>query len=431
MSMAKLLEQRSHIIPGKLKVSELFFEVPKDHSKPEDGLLRLFARSVERVEKPVDPAKEEVKRLPWCGPGMPCRPPQNCAWVNPILEKGYQVLFLDQRGAGLSTTITAQTLAKHGGAKEQAAYLKNFRADSIVKDCEAIRKTLTQDYPENKKKWTIMGQSFGGFCCLNYLSRFPEGLQEVFIVGGLAPLVRQPDALYVKLLKKVAERSRKYYEKYPEDVKRVHDIAQYLAKESVKLPSGTKLNPMHLRQLGMYFGGHGKFLVYKGYVIVADMEKEGWIWCMVGGNIPLNQLVLITAASNWSAERMMAQLPEFQYSGEDRSKPIFFTAEMILKDMYTTYDELVPLRETAELLAQDADWPDLYDEAVLAENEVPVYAATYYDDLYVDFEYAQETAARIKGCKQYITNAMYHNALGTKAEEVVKQLFALRDDVID
>lgn len=99
--------------------------------------------------------------------------------------------------------------------------------------------------------------------------------------------------------------------------------------------------------------------------------------------------------------------------------------------MYTAYDELVPLRETAELLAQDSDWPDLYDEAVLAENKVPVYAVTYYDDLFVDFEYAQETAARIKGCKQYITNALYHTALGTQAEEVVKQLFALRDDVID
>ncbi|KAL9117002.1 MAG: hypothetical protein Q9187_006466, partial [Circinaria calcarea] len=392
----------------KLKVSELFFEVPKDHSKPEDGLLRLFARSVERAEKPVDPAKEEVKRLPWC--------------------------------AGLSTTITAQTLAKHGGAKEQAAYLKNFRADSIVKDCEAIRKTLTKDYPENKKKWTIMGQSFGGFCCLNYLSRFPEGLQEVFIVGGLAPLVRQPDALYVKLLKKVAERSRKYYEKYPEDVKRVHDIAQYLAKENVKLPSGTKLNPMHLRQLGMYFGGHDMVLRF-----INDLHMFGEFTrptldafeAMFPFNISILYAILHEpcylqgAASNWSAERMMAELPEFQYSGEDRSKPIFFTAEMILKDMYTTYDELVPLRETAELLAQDADWPDLYDEAVLAENEVPVYAVTYYDDLYVDFEYAQETAARIKGCKQYITNAMYHNALGTKAEEVVKQLFALRDDVID
>lgn len=57
-------------------------------------------------------------------------------------------------------------------------------------------------------------------------------------------------------IEKVAERSKKYYEKYPEDVKRVHDIARYLAEESIALPSGSKLNLMRLRQLGMYFGAH-------------------------------------------------------------------------------------------------------------------------------------------------------------------------------
>ena len=94
----------------------------------------------------------------------------------------------------MSNTITAATLAKQGGPQEQAAYLKHFRADNIgescilsmvkpqtcnwgfltfttVKDMEAIRKVLTKDYPENKKKWSVMGQSFGGFCVVNYLSR--------------------------------------------------------------------------------------------------------------------------------------------------------------------------------------------------------------------------------------------------------------------
>lgn len=53
-------------MPGKLNVSELFFEVPKDHSKPQNGNLRLFARSVERFEKPIDASKKEVKQSPWC-----------------------------------------------------------------------------------------------------------------------------------------------------------------------------------------------------------------------------------------------------------------------------------------------------------------------------------------------------------------------------
>lgn len=66
MSAAKLLGKRTHQVPGKLNVSELFFEVPKDYSKPKNGSLRLFARSVERFEKPVDASKKEVKKPPWC-----------------------------------------------------------------------------------------------------------------------------------------------------------------------------------------------------------------------------------------------------------------------------------------------------------------------------------------------------------------------------
>jgi len=51
--------------------------------------------------------------------------------------------------------------------------------------------------------------------------------------------------------------------------------------------------------------------------------------------------------------------------------------------------------------------------------------------MYVDFGLAQETAGMIRGCKQYITNTMYHNAIRANTDEVLKALFALRDDTID
>ena len=51
--------------PGKLRISEYFFEVPLNHASPPDGNLRLFARSIERYEKPVGAIKEESKQLPW------------------------------------------------------------------------------------------------------------------------------------------------------------------------------------------------------------------------------------------------------------------------------------------------------------------------------------------------------------------------------
>ena len=50
---------------GRLTVSEIFFEVPKDYDRPSEGTLRLFARSMERFEKPVTPTVEP-KQQPWC-----------------------------------------------------------------------------------------------------------------------------------------------------------------------------------------------------------------------------------------------------------------------------------------------------------------------------------------------------------------------------
>jgi hypothetical protein len=66
-----------------------------------------------------------------------------------------------------------------------------------------------------------------------------------------------------------------------------------------------------------------------------------------------------------------------------------------------------------------------------ARNEVPLYAATFVDDMYVDFSLAQDTANLVKNCKQYITNSMYHNAIRARTDDVLKELFALRDDPID
>ena len=70
-----------------------------------------------------------------------------------------------------------------------------------VRDCEFIRNELLSNASE--KKWTLLGQSFGGFVALNYLSFFPEGLKEVFLTGGLAPLLDDPDPAYEKTVSKL------------------------------------------------------------------------------------------------------------------------------------------------------------------------------------------------------------------------------------
>jgi hypothetical protein len=136
-------------------------------------------------------------------------------------------------------------------------------------------------------------------------------------------------------------------------------------------------------------------------------------------------------ASNWSAGRVMNNYPEFAIDTTRDGPPVYFSGEMIYPFMFDCYAELKKLKAVGGILAQTEDWPPLYDWEQLARNEVPVYAAAYYDDMYVDFDLAMETANKIKGCKTFVTNSMYHNAIRAKCDEVMKNVWALRDDTID
>ncbi|KZF24358.1 alpha/beta-hydrolase [Xylona heveae TC161] len=453
MASAKLLRTFGpYTAPGKLKISELFFSVPKDYARPKDGTLQLFARSVRLAEVNADLKDEKEKQLPWMvylqgGPGFECSSPQNYySFVKPILDKGYQILFLDQRGTGLSSPISAATLAQKGNAQEQANYLKFFRADNIVADCEAIREVLTAYYPKGKKQWSLMSQSFGGFCAICYLSKYPASLREVFTCGGLPPLVRQPDDVYRHTYKKVIQRNQAYYKKYPEDIERVKRLVQYFADHSPKLPSGGHLSVLRFRQFGLAFGTHGGIDVVHEIVLRAyyELENLGFLTVStlttIDGYFHFDQNVLYSIlhesiycqgmASEWSASRIATEFPQFR-SEELKEEPFFFTGEMIFPGMFDDYAQLVPLKEAANLIAEKMDWPFLYDENQLRKNTVPVYAVVFVDDMYVDFDLSRETASKIGNCKQYITNAIYHDGIRSKSEDVIKQLFALRDDVLD
>ena len=127
------------------------------------------------------------------------------------------------------------------------------------------------------------------------------------------------------------------------------------------------------------------------------------------------------AASNWSARRVRAEFPEFSLD----ANPPLFTGEMIYPWMFEDYERLRPLKETAELLAAADDWPALYDPAVLAENSVPVVATIYYDDMYVDAIFAEQTAAMIKGTRFWLTNELVHSALRLDGEKVFGRLSAM------
>lgn len=59
-----------------------------------------------------------------------------------------------QRGTGLSSPLTTTSLAQFESPKQQAAFLRNFRADSIVKDAEIVRSYLIP----GGEPWSVLGQ---------------------------------------------------------------------------------------------------------------------------------------------------------------------------------------------------------------------------------------------------------------------------------
>jgi hypothetical protein len=104
---------------------------------------------------------------------------------------------------------------------------------------------------------------------------------------------------------------------------------------------------------------------------------------------------------------------------------ILFTGEMIYPWMFDEYPQLRPLKAAADLLAADADWPQLYDVETLRNNTVPCVAAVYYNDMYVERVYSEETAAAIRGSKLWITNQYEHNALRADGEVLLDRLLAM------
>ena len=62
---------------------------------------------------------------------------------------------------------------------------------------------------------------------------------------------------------------------------------------------------------------------------------------------------------------------------------------------------------------------------MLRANTVPVAAAVYLDDMYVESTYSQETAAFIRGVRAWVTNEYEHNALRADGERVLERLVGM------
>ncbi|MDQ0947756.1 pimeloyl-ACP methyl ester carboxylesterase [Streptomyces phaeochromogenes] len=415
------------------------FTVPLDHDNPSGETIELYAREVAGSDK----ADQD---LPWLvylqgGPGFGAnRFVGKQAWLGRALDD-YRVLLLDQRGTGSSTPANRQTLPLRGGPREQADYLSLFRADSIVRDCEAIRPAVTGGAP-----WAVLGQSFGGFCATHYLSTAPEGLSTALITGGLPTLDGHADDVYRAAYPRIERKVAAHYARYPQDVERARRIAEHLLRHEPVLNGGYRLTVEAFQSLGILLGGSEgshrlHYLLENAFVRTAqgpalsDAFQEDVQSLLSYAGHPLYALVHEACYAQgdrptaWSAERVRADFPQFDaaktLAGDG---PVLFTGESVHPWTFDCDPALRPLRETADLLAERTDWPSLYDPDRLAANEVPVAAAVYHDDMYVDTDHALSTARTIRGLRTYVTNEFEHDGVRAGGPRVLDRLLALTRD---
>lgn len=394
-------------LPG-LKLREITLKVPLDHREPEGRQIDIFARVA---------TGENGKKKPYLvffqgGPGSEdprpsLYPDTNPNWLERALED-YQVVLLDQRGTGRSTPVSA---APDRGAlagldaPAQAEYLTHLRADEIVNDAEAVRKYL------GVEQWVSMGQSFGGFTTVHYLSTHPESLSGAIITGGLTPVERPIEDVYSATWQIMIEKSERYYRQFPGDRKKVARVAELCAEGKVRLPSGEALSLARWRNIGLRLGMQGGDLWLHNLL---DHEVLSAVFSHdLAANLPFtarNPIYSVLHESSyadgvptrWAAERTMPAVV--------RDDPTLFAGEHMSHAIFAEDRELANLAPTAEILAEH-QWNSLYSSENLRTVQVPVAAVAYFHDAFVPLEYSLETAALLPQCRLWVTSEYEHNGL--------------------
>ena len=303
-----------------------------------------------------------------------------------------------------------------------------------MQDAEFIRTELIGD-----AKWSIIGQSFGGFCCMNYLSSFPDSLTEVFITGGIPSLTRHADDIYKATYKTLKKKNEAFFKQFPEAQQICKDIASHLENHDVRLTNGQRFTVEQFQQVGLELGGTGgvqtiwylleqAFITLNGQKVISENFLNNFYKNISFHTNPIfailhEAIYCQNTASNWSAQRVLdSHYSEFNY---DASKDFLFTGEMIYPWMFDQFKSLKPMKEAAEILAKKADWSMLYNPETLAQNTVPVGAAVYFNDMYVDVAYSMETIAQVPNMHPWVTNEYEHSGLRMDGERILSKLINL------
>jgi pimeloyl-ACP methyl ester carboxylesterase len=411
----------SHYTMPGMKIRDHVVRVPLDWTTSDDGrTIEIFAREV------VDPMRdgEALPKLLFLqgGPGGKSpRPGSGPAWLKEAL-KDYRVILLDQRGTGRSSRIEASRMSAFAPAEALAETLCFYRADSIVRDAEHLRKSVFGGV-----RWETLGQSYGGFITMTYLSLAPEGLAACYVTGGLPGLDARAEDIYRRTFPRAREKTRLFYERFPDDAARIGRVADILDSTDIRLPDGDRLTVHRLQIVGIDFGMAPGFdnvhwlfdeaFSDQGCDHLSDHFLAAVQSLTTYDDNPLFALLQESiygqgeGATNWAAERVCQEHPDFAASG----RPLLFPGEMMYSWMFREIRALKPFEAAAEALARHPRYTALVDTARLAANEIPVAAVIYFDDLYVDSGLSLETAGRIGNTRAWVTNEYEHDGLRASA----------------
>lgn len=361
-------------------------------------------------------------------------------WIDEAL-KHFRIVLPDQRGTGRSTHVDARTMSNFDAPQDAAHFLKQFLADSIIKDFEHLRRTAFDN-----RTWVTLGQSYGGFLTLSYLSAFPEGVNASFTTGGIPHIPANAEEVYQHTFPRMKTKTEQFYARYPQDAERVARVAELLSSDNVILENGDRLTVERLQSLGSDFGMKPSFERMHWLFDTAFSDGDGSIDSQQSSNMRLNDDFLNAVMQRTSTKALYWPLQEFIYADGDiepihwaaqrvrnnmsefngAQRPLLFTGEAIFPWMFEQERQLRPFKPAVDVLMEERHWANIYDRDRLADNDVPLQAAVYYDDMYVDSGMQLDTLSHVGNSHAWVTNSYEHD--GVHGDQVFRSLYTLAKD---
>ncbi len=421
------MNEHSWTLPG-LILRDVTLPVPLNHADASSPRIEVFARIV------AEPGGEDRPFLVYLqgGPGSEApRPtePGAPSWMAHVLTT-HRVVMFDQRGTGRSTPVGldaplpagaiegARTL-REATPEQQAHYLTHFRADSIVEDAELLREAL------GVERWSLLGQSFGGFCTLRYLSAHADSVDTALFTGGLPCVGPRLDEVYSLTWQEMTARSEAFYREFPQDRERMRELAARAEAGELILPDGQSVGVERLRRIGHLLGASGG-VERLHYLLDTPQDSPAFAHDLAAalpfsGRNPIYAVLHESCwadgfATRWAGDRVMPD--------QVREDPTLLGGEHVPRSLFTEDPQFAPWAQAAEILAEH-EWPRLYDENALAAVTAPAAAAVYFRDVYVPQGPSLRTAALVPTLKTWVTSEYEHNGLRASGTGVIEHLMDL------